>query len=231
LNRNILIVEDKTDIGELLVYHLEKAKFHVFWALNGKEALQLVRENSIDLIVLDLMLPKVSGFEILRLLKSDLLYQDIPVIIESAKSEDDDIIHGLELGADDYVTKPFSPKVLLARIHRILDRHQKANNESISLFEGELIIDVNQHVVSVKGKVIHLTAIEFDLLSFMIRNKNNVMSREQILGGVWKEEVIVIDRVIDVHINSLRNKLGTFARYLQTIRGVGYIFLNEDLKN
>ena len=230
MEKKILIVEDKKDIADLIIYHLEKENFEVFCALNGLEAFQLLKENSIDLIVLDLMLPKMNGLEVLKTLKADPVQKDIPVIIESAKSEDVDVVRGLGLGAEDYVTKPFSPKVLLARIHKILDRNKKEDKEIIKLFNDHLTIDLQKHLVYVNGQLIHLTSIEFDLLHFLIRNKNKVLSREKILEGVWKEEVIVVDRVIDVHMNSLRKKLGSSACFIKTNRGVGYILMVEEPK-
>lgn len=229
MNKKILIVEDKKDLAELLVFHLEKENFQVFWTMNGTEVFLLLKNNKIDLIILDLMLPKINGLEILRIIKADPELRKISVIIESAKSEDEDVIQGLKLGAEDYVTKPFSPKILLARIQKILSRYETDTNKVILLFEDYLKIDLQKHTVFIDSQIVHLTGIEFDLLIFFVQNKNQVVSREIILEGVWKDAVIVVDRVIDVHVNSLRKKLSFAGKHIKTIRGVGYIFLTEEL--
>jgi two-component system alkaline phosphatase synthesis response regulator PhoP len=220
----ILIIEDRRDMAELIRHHLEKEGYIATSSADGGEALELIQKEKFDLILLDLMLPKVSGIEILKRIKQEESTKKIPVIIESAKSEDEDVILGLELGAEDYVTKPFSPKVLLARIQKVLSRHSSTGNESINFNNGDLTINTNNREVRVKGKLIILTMAEFGILVSLVNNQNKIMTRDKILEEVWQNKSIVVDRVIDVHMNSLRKKLGSASCNLQTIRGVGYMF-------
>ncbi|MDD3427886.1 MAG: response regulator [Caldisericia bacterium] len=224
MKKNILLIEDDKDISELISYNLKKENFNVITAYDGEEALNLIKDNVIDLIILDLMLPSVSGIDLLKYIKRDEKTKNIPVIIETAKGEENDIVLGLELGADDYVTKPFSPKVLVARIKRLIERtEEKSINEKL-LNAGPVTLDLTRHKVTLKGKPIELTLVEFKLLNYLISNKGKALSRDEILANIWLDEVYVIDRVVDVHINSIRKKLGEESYLIETVRGVGYTF-------
>mgnify|MGYP000876738777 FL=1 len=170
------------------------------------------------------MLPGINGIDLLKYIKRDEKTRSIPVIIETAKGEESDIVLGLELGADDYVTKPFSPKVLVARIKRLIERtEEKSINEKL-LNAGPVTLDLTRHKVTLKGKPIELTLVEFKLLNYLISNKGKALSRDEILANIWLDEVYVIDRVVDVHINSIRKKLGEESYLIETVRGVGYTF-------
>jgi two-component system phosphate regulon response regulator PhoB len=223
----ILIVEDREDIAELIQLNLEKAGFRTLLASNGEKAIQHLEQNSIDLIVLDLMLPRISGLDLLKMIKNNKHWGTIPVIIESARSDEGDIVQGLELGADDYVTKPFSQKVLLARIQKIFERNKLEHTGIMNINEKELVVNRESLEVFLNEKPIALTYYEFKLLELLMLNDSKVMTREQILNEIWREEAIVVDRVIDVHITSLRKKLEEAARFIQTIRGVGYRFSSK----
>jgi len=224
MKKNILLIEDDKDISELISYNLKKENFNVITAYDGEEALNLIKDNVIDLIILDLMLPGINGTDLLKYIKRDEKTKNIPVIIETAKGEENDIVLGLELGADDYVTKPFSPKVLVARIKRLIERtEEKSINEKL-LNAGPVTLDLTRHKVTLKGKPIELTLVEFKLLNYLISNKGKALSRDEILSNIWLNEVYVIDRVVDVHINSLRKKLGEESYLIETVRGIGYTF-------
>lgn len=224
MKKNILLIEDDKDISELISYNLKKENFNVITAYDGEEALNLIKDNVIDLIILDLMLPGINGIDLLKYIKRDEKTKNIPVIIETAKGEENDIVLGLELGADDYVTKPFSPKVLVARIKRLIERtEEKSINEKL-LNAGPVTLDLTRHKVTLKGKPIELTLVEFKLLNYLISNKGKALSRDEILANIWLDEVYVIDRVVDVHINSIRKKLGEESYLIETVRGVGYTF-------
>lgn len=223
MNTKILIVEDREDIAELIQHHLEKAGYKTCFAKNGKDALDLIQTEKLDLIILDLMLPKINGLDVLKQIKQNEKTKEIPVIIESAKSDDEDVILGLKLGAEDYVTKPFSPKVLLARIQKVLERSTNHQPEELSLENGLVKINLSNREVKVSGKLISLTMAEYGILLCLVKSQNKIMTRDQILEEVWQNKAIVVDRVIDVHMNSLRKKLGSAANYLYTIRGVGYM--------
>lgn len=227
MNKKILIIEDNRDIAELIIYHLEKEGYLVSWTENGEEALIILENMPFDLLILDLMLPRISGLEILSRLKSNFKYRAIPVIVESAKTEDADIIKSLEMGAEDYVTKPFRPKVLLARIKKVFERIDRSKNEILSFGHGEIIIDPSKREVSVHGSLINLTTIEFKILELLARNSNRVLTRDQMIDQIWNDKCQVTTRVIDVHVNYLRKKLNTTARFIRSIRGVGYIFRLE----
>lgn len=225
--KTILIVEDREDIAELIQINLEKAGFKTILASNGEKAIKVLEDQPIDLIVLDLMLPRISGIDLLKKIKSEERWGAIPIIIESARSDESDVVQGLELGADDYVTKPFSQKVLLARIQKIFERNDPKYTSLIKINDGELIVNRESQEVLLNGNAIALTYYEFKLLELFILNESKVLTREQILHGIWSEQAIVVDRVIDVHIASLRKKLKEAARFIQTIRGVGYRFSSK----
>jgi len=219
----ILIVEDDRDIAEMVEYNLRKEGYETLSAFNGEDGVKLAKKESPDLIILDIMLPIIDGFEVCRILKKEQITADIPVIILSAKSQETDKIVGLELGADDYVTKPFSPRELIARIRAIM-RRGRALSFSSCIERGDIVIDSTKHKVMVGQKVISLTFTEFRLLEFLARRPGVVFSRDQILDGVIGDDAMVCDRTVDAHVKSLRRKLGTAKDYIETIRGAGYRF-------
>ncbi|MCE5223663.1 response regulator transcription factor [bacterium] len=229
--KTILIVEDREDIAELIQVHLEKDGFATLLASNGEKAIEILGKLKVDLILLDLMLPRISGMEVLKIIKSHPKWGSIPVIIESARSDETDIVEGLELGADDYVTKPFSQKVLLARIHKILDRLSFNEKVFININQGELMINRESMEVVANGTLLLLTSIEYKLLELLALNEDKVLNRDFILEAIWKDDAIVVDRVIDVHITLLRKKLGESSRFIHTIRGVGYRFSSRMVKS
>lgn len=221
--RKILIIEDDRDIVEMLDYNLKEEGYETVSALNGEQGIALAGKERPDLIILDIMLPIMDGFEVCRALKNDDSVAHIPIIILSAKSQETDKVVGLELGADDYVTKPFSPRELIARTRAIL-RRGREEHISNRIQRGEIAIDRTRHKVTVGGKEISLTLTEFKLLEFMARRPGAVFSRAQILDAVAGYDAIVCDRTVDAHIKSLRQKLGPVKDYIETIRGAGYRF-------
>ncbi|MEW6358203.1 MAG: response regulator [Planctomycetota bacterium] len=221
----ILVVEDEEDILELVRYNLAKEGYRVIGAVSGEEALAKVKAEPPDLVVLDLMLPGVDGLEVCKALKSDPKTAGIPVVMLTAKGEESDIVTGLELGADDYVTKPFSPKVLIARARAVLRRRAKgAPSESETVRVHDLVIHPGRHEVLAGDKPISLTATEFRVLHFLSRSPGWVFTRYQIVNAVHGEDYPVTDRSIDVQIFGLRKKLGPAGKYIETVRGVGYRF-------
>ena len=219
----ILIVEDDRDIVEMVEYNLREEGYATVSALNGEDGVNSARKERPDLIILDIMLPVMDGFEVCRALKSDEATARIPIIILSAKSQETDKVVGLELGADDYVTKPFSPRELIARIRAIMRRGAEQQAGSI-LEKGDIIIDSAKHKVIVGGEEIQLTTTEFKLLEYMARRPGVVMSRYQILDSVSGDDAVVCDRTVDAHVKSLRHKLGKAKDYIETVRGAGYRF-------
>ena len=220
----ILIVEDDKDIRELIRYNLEREGYSTLLAENGERALTLVKNELPRLVILDLMLPDVDGLDVCKIIRHGDQTKHIPIIILTAKSEDSDVIVGLQLGADDYVTKPFSPKVLIARVKTILRRPaHKQKSEEVREIEG-LVIDMPKHKITYKGKLLNLTAIEFNIIEFLSRFPGRAFTRDQIMDGAWKEGKFVVDRAVDVHIRSLRKKLGKSSDLIETVRGVGYRF-------
>lgn len=224
----IMVVEDDQDIRELISYNLGKEGYTVIPVESGEQALKLIETANPDLIVLDIMLPSMDGIEVLRNLKQGSRHANIPVIMATAKSEDSDIITGLELGADDYIAKPFSPKVLIARIRSLLRRTQTRTNNSKALDEvvqiGPLTLDAGRHELSIDGKPVDLSATEFAILEFMMRNPGWVFSRNQIIDAVRGKDYPVTERSVDVQILGLRKKLGSAGTRIETVRGVGYRF-------
>jgi len=219
----VLVIEDEKDILELLCYNLEKEGYAVNGVESGEEALKAARSLHPNLILMDLMLPGMDGFEITRLLKSDDQLADIPIIMLTAKGEEADIVTGLELGAEDYITKPFSPKVVIARIRTVLRRDRKnkpALPEVIHLHNIE--IDPVRFEVLVDTTPVSLTATEFHILHFLIRHPGWVFTRAQIIDSVKGDDYPVTDRSVDVQIVGLRKKLGDAGQLIQTVRGVGY---------
>jgi DNA-binding response OmpR family regulator len=219
----ILIIEDDRDIVDLLEYNLKEEGFIVYRASDGKEGLTLSRREQPDLIILDIMMPVLDGFEVCRALKGDPVTSAIPIIILSARSQETDKVVGLELGADDYVTKPFSPRELIARVRAILRRNQTSSLHE-RMKRGCLEIDPQRHQVWVEGADIALTSTEFKLLECLAQRPGMVLSRDQILDTVSGYDAVVSDRTVDAHIKSLRRKLAAAKGYIETVHGVGYRF-------
>ena len=218
----ILIVDDEPDIVELVKINLEKNGFDVISSYTGREIFDLFKKFSIDLVILDLMLPDIDGLEICKILKSENETKNIPIIMLTAKDTEIDKVLGLELGADDYITKPFSPRELVARVRAVLRRTRKPSDESILKFDNILKIDLKKFEVFVNGKKINLTTTEFKLLKALAIRRGEVLSRNELLDYIWGSEKIVIDRTIDVHIKHLREKLGKVGKFIKNVRGVGY---------
>ncbi|MEW6534190.1 MAG: response regulator transcription factor [Candidatus Auribacterota bacterium] len=222
---HILIVDDEEDIVELLEYNLNKEGYKITSVTSGEKVLSLAKTHLPDLVVLDIMLPHLDGLEICKLLKKDSKTQHIPIIMLSAKGEEADIVTGLELGADDYVTKPFSPRVLIARVRTVLRRAKMAPTDDNSILNiHELVIHPGRHEVLINGESQDLTFTEFKILHFLARRPGWVFTRNQIVDAVRGEDYPVTDRSVDVQIVGLRKKLGDYGNYIETVRGVGYRF-------
>jgi len=223
MNELIAIVDDEPDIVELIALHLKKNRFRVREFLDAESFYRAIRSETPDLIVLDLMLPDADGFEICKYVRKQTNLSSIPIIMLTARSEEADKVLGLELGADDYVTKPFSPGELVARVKAVLRRREPPREavERIEI-EGVLSLDLQRHEVSVRGEKVELTSTEFRILQLLASKEGWVFSREKILDYLWGNEKTVIDRTVDVHIKHLREKLGAAAKLLKNIRGVGY---------
>lgn len=224
---SILLVEDEEDIIELVSFHLKKESYSVHSVGSGEEAISFLANDQLpDLILLDLMLPGMSGLDICRTLKTNPKWARVPVIMVSAKNEESDVVDGLELGAEDYVSKPFSPKVLVARIKAVLRRPQDSpeSDEEAPITKGELMIDPVKRQVSLQDTVIDLTFSEFQALQLMARKPGWVFTRAQIVKAIHGDDYITTDRTVDVLIVGLRKKLGSGADLIETIRGVGYRF-------
>jgi two-component system phosphate regulon response regulator PhoB len=224
MRQTILVVDDEPDIVEIIQYNLEKSGFDVIVAGDGPAALEKARDDTPDLIVLDLMLPGLEGTEVCRILKQDERTRSIPILMLTAKSEEIDRIIGLELGADDYVVKPFSPREIALRIRNIL-RRRSAPETPGPVRAGPLVIDVEGHHVSVSGSTVSLTATEFKLLAILFQRRGRVQTREELLDVVWGYDYMGYGRTVDAHIKRLREKLGEAAGMVETVRGVGYRFV------
>jgi two-component system phosphate regulon response regulator PhoB len=222
---DILVVEDEADILELLRYNLVKEGYAVACVQTGEDALSQAHSLKPGLILLDIMLPGVDGLEVCRRLKKEESTRGTPVIMLTAKGEESDIVVGLELGADDYITKPFSPKVLVARVRAVMRRKMEPRTDEGSLLNrGDLVIDPRRHEVLVKGKPVSLTATEFRILHFLARRPGWVFTRQQIVDAVRGEDYAVTERAVDVQMVGLRKKLGAGSVYVETVRGIGYRF-------
>ncbi|MDJ0785076.1 MAG: response regulator transcription factor [Desulfosarcinaceae bacterium] len=223
----ILVVDDEEDILELVRFNLSQAGYRVRSAASGEAALRMVTDELPDLIVLDLMLPGIDGLEVTRRLKKRSEMARVPIVMLTAKGEESDVVVGLEMGADDYVTKPFSPKILLARIKSVLRRNaqEEAENEAGILTIRELVIHPGRRHVTVDGESVDLTFTEFQVLYHLARRPGWVFTRTQIVDAVRGEDYPVTDRSVDVQIVGLRKKLGRYGKYVQTVRGVGYRFI------
>lgn len=223
----ILIVEDEEDVLELIRYNLEKNGFHCEIASDGLIALEKTKKGHYDLVLLDLMIPKVDGLEVCKLLKKNAETETIPVVMLTAKGTEADIVTGLEMGADDYITKPFSPRILIARIKAVLRRKEtRSHSEQTVIRIHELEIDSRRHRVTYRNKPLQLTSTEFNLLKFLASRPGWVFTRYQIVDAVHGNDYPVTDRSVDVQVVGLRKKLGTAGKYIETVRGVGYRFMD-----
>lgn len=223
----ILVIDDDKDIQKLVQYNLEKEGFQTLAARTGEEGLDMARAKAPALVVLDLMLPGIDGLEVCRLLRAEKATRSLPVLMLTAKGSETDQIVGLELGANDYIIKPFSVKVLIARVRNLLRRAQAPEAETPVLRHGDITLDRERMSVTVKGKPAQLTKLEFRILAFLLENPGRVFSRDKLLSGAWEGEAFVVDRTVDVHIKSIRQKLGKSRDVIETVRGSGYR-LTED---
>ena len=225
MNKKILVVDDEPDVLELIEFNLKAAGFEVATAVDGAEALTKARSVQPALILLDVMLPEIDGMQVCKTLKREPATASIPIIMLTAKAAEIDRVLGLELGADDYVTKPFSPRELVLRIKGLLRRKGDAPTEKDERIHiGEVEIDLPRHEVRITGKRVELTATEFKLLTVLAQRRGRVQSRDQLLRDVWEYDSLIDTRTVDTHMRRVRKKLGKAARHLETLRGVGYRF-------
>ncbi len=227
---NILVVEDEVAIKDMLVMVLEQADFSVVSAENAEDAQKILADSVMpDLMLLDWMLPGISGIEFAKRLKKDELYKELPIILLTARGEEEDKVKGLEIGADDYVTKPFSPKELIARIKAVMRRSGKTSDSGI-LTVANISLDTEQHRLMVDGKTVVVSPTEFKLMQFFMTHQNKVYSRTQLLDQVWGRSIYIEERTVDVHIRRLRKILGEYQseHLIQTVRGFGYRFSNME---
>ncbi len=221
----ILVVDDEPDALELIEFNLKGAGYEVLTATDGKKALHSARTLAPELIILDLMLPEIDGLEVCKTLRREPTTAAIPIIMLTAKTAEIDRVLGLELGADDYVTKPFSPRELVLRVKSLLRRAKPEAGAGHQIQAGELRVDIPRHQVTIKGERIELTATEFKLITVLAQRRGRVQSREQLLQDVWEYNNLVDTRTVDTHMRRLREKLGPAAKYIETVRGVGYRFV------
>ncbi|MEK7280712.1 MAG: response regulator transcription factor [Nitrospirota bacterium] len=221
-NKRILIIEDEQDIVRLLTHYLQKEGYTLQTATDGVSGLQLARKDIPHLIILDLMLPEMEGLEVCKRLRMDHKTSALPIIMLTAKGEESDKIIGLELGADDYITKPFSPKELVARVKALLRRSERRDEEPPSYTYGPLELNLESHDVKIDGKEVHLRAKEFDLLVQLLKNKGRVLTREVLLDTVWGYDSDVTTRTVDVHIRRLREKIPFLNDAIVTVKSYGY---------
>lgn len=230
MKETILIVEDEKDIVKMLEYNLKKEGFKTLSAYDGEYALDLAVRKNPDLVILDLMLPGIDGLEVCKELKGNVKTASVPVIILTAKAQESDKIIGLELGADDYMTKPFSPRELVARIKAVLRRGKEKDKIPEILKKGDLTMDLSKIAVTVKDKPVELTAKEFELLKTLIKARGRVLSRDYLLDNIWgfDHAIEIQTRTVDVHIRTLRKKLKAAEKYIVTVKNYGYRFEYED---
>lgn len=221
----ILLVEDDPDICEILQYNLEQEGYEIRVIQDGKDALEEITKNPPDLILLDLMLPGMNGLEVARIIRKDEHTSNIPIIMITARSEEMDVLQGLEMGADDYITKPFRPREVIARVKALLRRHHR-DEDRIYQF-GELCVNFSKHHVTTKGNILELTPKEFLLLKALIEANGRVLSRDQLLDTVWGFDYYGDPRTVDVHIRRLRKKLDEWAGIVETVKGFGYRMKQE----
>ena len=219
--KNILIVDDEPDIREILRYNLEKAGFNITEASNGDDALNKLSKD-LDLAILDIMMPGKDGYEVCKKIREQ--GNTLPIIFLTAMDREFDEVRGLEVGGDDYVKKPFSPKMLIARINAILRRVDQINSKGTSISFGDLEINTLTYIAKLEDNELHLPRKEFELLAYFMNQPNIIFTREELLSRIWEEDVFVIDRTIDVHINRIRSKLGIYKNWIETVKGVGYRF-------
>ena len=219
--KNILIVDDEPDIREILRYNLEKAGFNITEAVNGNDALNKLSKE-LDLAILDIMMPGKDGYEVCRKIREQ--GNTVPIIFLTAMDREFDEVRGLEVGGDDYVKKPFSPKMLIARINAILRRVDQINSKGTNISFGDLEINTLTYIAKLESNELHLPRKEFELLAFFMNQPNIIFTREELLSRIWEEDVFVVDRTIDVHINRIRSKLGIYKNWIETVKSVGYRF-------
>lgn len=229
--KKILVVDDEKDIVDIIKYNLEREnEFEVLTASNGKQAIEAAGTNP-DLILLDIMMPELNGFEVCKILKSNPGTSDVPVIFLTAKENEIDEILGLEIGADDYITKPISPRKVIARIKSVIRRSgneiEIASKLERNVKFGNLEIDSESHSVKINNKEIFFPKKEFQLLHVLISNRGRVYSRDNLLKLIWGENIYVVDRTVDVHVAKVREKLGDYSEYIETIKGFGYRFKDK----
>lgn len=223
----VLIVEDEPDIAGLIQFHLAREGFQVAVVGSGRDAIEAALRDQPDLLVLDIMLPDVDGLEVCRRLKRDREGRHIPILMVSARGEESEIVTGLELGAEDYVTKPFSPKVLVARAKAVLRRREVEPPERVDLAQGGVVIDRERHSVLLDGAPVELTLTQFKLLEFLAQRPGFVRTRDQLVAAARGEGTVLSSRAIDVHVAALRQRLGQYAWLVETVRGVGYRMAEE----
>ncbi len=222
--KKILLIEDDEDIGALIKLQAELSGYRLHVEVDGINGFLAVQREKPDLVILDIMLPGQNGFDVCRKIKNTAGLKNIPILILSAKGEELDVVLGLELGADDFVTKPFSPKVLFSRIKAILRRSKVPEKEDKTMSFGDFALEVDHYLLRKNDKVIPLTLSEFGILKRLLANKGNVLTRNQLLDDVNNDDAFIVDRNIDVHIASLRKKLGPAYNWIDTVRGIGYRF-------
>ncbi|NVJ61758.1 MAG: phosphate regulon transcriptional regulator PhoB [Gammaproteobacteria bacterium] len=231
MSATIMVVEDERDIREMLVFSLEQAGYSTLQAGTAEKALSLLQEEAIpDLMLIDWMLPGASGIEMTRKVKKNTLFKEVPVIMLTARGEEDDRIKGLDAGADDYVIKPFSPRELMARIRAVLRRADPNVSQEQVIETGRLKLDMASHRVSIDGHTVKMGPTEYKLLQFFLEHQERVFTRGQLLDSVWGHQVIVEERTVDVHIRRLRKALAPYSieNYVQTVRGAGYRFSHRN---
>ncbi len=230
MKAKILLVDDEKDIVEFLQYNLSHVGFQVITAYNGKEALEKLSQKP-DLIILDVLMPKMNGYEVCSEIRRIEEFKNVPIIFLTAKASEADEVHGLDIGADDYIKKPISPKKLIARVNANLRKIESSlaeSSEPKELSIGPLVINKEQFTISINGEKIFFPKKEFEILSFLASNPGKVFEREKILNNVWGTDVFVVERTIDVHIRKIREKLGNYYDMIETIKGVGYRFKNVE---
>ena len=219
--KNILIVDDEPDIRAILRYNLEKEGFSITEAVDGNDALDKLSKD-LDLAILDIMMPGKDGYDVCRKIREQ--GNTLPIVFLTAMDREFDEVKGLEVGADDYVRKPFSPKMLIARINAIFRRIDQINSKGTSICFGELEINTSTYIAQLDGEELHLPRKEFELLAFFMSQPNIIFNRDELLGRIWEKDVFVVDRTIDVHINRIRSKLGPYKNWIETVKGIGYRF-------
>jgi len=222
---SILIVEDDRNLAGLLKYNLEKAGYSCLHAATGEEALEQLRQHAVNMVLLDIMLPGIDGFEVCRRIRQDVQWSDLPIVMLTAKGEEIDKVFGFELGIDDYVVKPFSPRELNLRIRAILkrDRRNRSNVQEVLRADG-IEIDIGKHIAKLDGQPLALTLMEFKLLALLLKRRGQAQTREVLLSDVWDVDKSINTRTIDTHVTRLREKLGDAGKLIKTVRGLGYKF-------